>query len=93
MHYECLGRGRRLRAREGECEERCQGPEEQGAGTVEMLFLDVVISARHQSVDPSVPGQQSRASRARPSLWKEESAERRAVKSIVLGKLTCLIGG
>ena len=93
MHYECLGRGRRLRAREGECEERYQGPEEQGAGTVEMLFLDVVISARHQSVDPSVPGQQSRALRARPSLWKEGSAERRAVKSIVLGKLTCLIGG
>ena len=31
-------------------------PEEQGAGTVEMLFLDV-ISARHQSVDSSVSGQ------------------------------------
>jgi hypothetical protein len=31
------------------------GPEEQRAGTVEMLFLDLVISARHQSVDPSVP--------------------------------------
>jgi len=93
MHYECLGRGRRLRAREGECEERCQGPEEQGAGTVEMLFLDVVISACHQSIDPSVPGQQSRASRARPSLWKEESAERCTVKLIILGKLTCLIRG
>ena len=70
-----------------------RGPEEQGAGTVEKLFLDIIISARHQSIDPLVPGQQSKASRARPSLWKEESAERRAVKSIVLGKLTCLIGG
>ena len=30
------------------------GPEELGAGTVEMLFLDLIISARHQSVDPSV---------------------------------------
>jgi hypothetical protein len=48
-----------------------RGPEEQGAGTVETLFLDV-ISARHQSVDPSVPGQPSRAS---PSLWKVGSAE------------------
>jgi len=45
---------------------------------VEMLFLDVVISAHHQSADPSVPGQQSKASRARPSLWKEGSAERPA---------------
>jgi hypothetical protein len=44
---------------------RCQGTEEQGAGTVETLFLDIVISARHQSVAPLVPGQQSKALRAR----------------------------
>jgi len=95
-HYECLGKGRRLERLEGEhARGDVRGPEEQGAGTVEMLFLDVVISVRHQSVDPSVPGQQSKASRGRPLLWKEwkeGGTERHAVKSIVLGKLTFLIG-
>ena len=87
MHYECLGKGRRLERPEGK---HVRGDVScQGAGTVEMLFLDVVISARHQSVDPSVPGQpQSKATRGCPPLWKEESAERRAVKAIALLKLT-----
>jgi pyruvate/2-oxoglutarate/acetoin dehydrogenase E1 component len=31
------------------------GPEEQHAGMVEMLFLDLVVSACHQSIDLSVP--------------------------------------
>jgi len=78
--------------RKGSARRDVRGPEEQGAGTVEMLFLDIIISARHQSADPSVPGQQSKV-RACPLLWKEGSAERRAVKAIVLGKHTCLIGG
>ena len=68
-----------------------RGPKEQGAGMVEMLFLDVVISVCHQSVDLLVTGQQLKALRACPSLWKKRSAERRAVKSIALCKLTCLI--
>ena len=63
--------GKRFERLEGKRDVR--GPEEQGAGTVEMLFLDVV-SARHQSFDPPVPGQQSKASRGCPSLWKVGSA-------------------
>jgi len=79
--------------RKGSARRDVRGPEEQGTGTVEMLFLDIIISARHQSADPSVPGQQLKVSRARPLLWKEGSTERRAVKAIILGKRTCLIGG
>ena len=51
-------------------------PEEEGAGTVEMLFLDIfgrrfgAAPSIHQSFDPPVPGQQSKASRGCPSLWK-----------------------
>ena len=89
IYYECLGKGRRLERERARGDVR--GPEEQGAGTVEMLFLDVVISVCHQFVGLSVPGQQSKVTRGCPSLWKEGSAERRAVKSIALCKLTCLI--
>jgi len=94
IHYECPRKGRRLEGLEGEhARGDVRGPEEQGAGMVEMLFLDVTISACHQSVDPSVPGQQSKASGGRPSLWKEGSTERHTVKLIILCKLTCLIRG
>ena len=79
--YECLGKGRKLKRPEGErTRGDVRGPEEQGAGTAETLFLDIIISTRHQSVNPSVTAQQSKASRGYPSLWKEGSAERRAVK-------------
>ena len=72
---------RALMSRKGPTGSRdVRGPEEQGAGTAETLFLDIIISTRHQSVNPSVPAQQSKASRGCPSLWKEGSAERRAVK-------------
>ena len=74
--YECLGKGRKLERPEGErARGDVRGPEEQGAGTAETLFLDIIISTRHQSVNPLVPAQQSKASRGCPSLWKEGSAE------------------
>jgi len=66
--------------RKGSARRDVRGPEEQGAGMVEMLFLDVVISVHHQSADLSVPAQQLKVLRARPSLWKEGSAERRCGK-------------
>jgi hypothetical protein len=55
------------------------GPEEQRAGMVEMLFLDLVISARHQSVDRSVPGPAVEGvERGCPSPLREGEARREA---------------
>jgi len=33
--------------RKGSMRRDVRGPKEQGAGTVEMLFLDIIISVRH----------------------------------------------
>ena len=67
------------------------GPEEQGAGTVEMPFLDLIISACHQSVNPSVPGPAVEGVEVLPVA--KGSAQRGArVASIVLCKLTFPIG-
>ena len=58
------------------------GPEEHGAGTAEIWRCYFWTSLLHainiqQSVDPLVPGQQSKASRGCPSLWKVGSAAER----------------
>jgi len=59
-----------------------------------MLFLDLVISARHQSVDPSVPRPAVEGVEGLPVVAEGggKPAERHAVDSIILCKLTFLIG-
>jgi hypothetical protein len=70
------------------------GSEEQGAGMVEMLFLGLNISARHQSVDLLVPRPAVKGVEVLPvaAEGRGKRAERRAVESIILCKLTFLIG-
>ena len=55
MHYDSMNVYEGRQAGGGVCKGRCHGTRRTGCRHVAMLFLDVIVPARHQSDGPSVP--------------------------------------
>ena len=72
INYKCLTKSKRLERLEmsGDPKNRVQARWR----CYLWIFLKVVSARRHQSIDPPVPGQPSKALRGCPSLWKVGSA-------------------